>query len=586
MFYPRYSLLPQTIRLVGPDAQHFIMQVSSPSATFRPGQPVTLEFELMTGGWPYDYDNPTDANRDNVYSFTLQADFSDGNTLSKTLSTSVNAVITDVLDGYDADSVVIQGEAINQMFGAPIARIPDITGDGKEEIGVAVVSNRGPASAYVVSSEFYGSIPKGLLSVSTLGTQGTRFKQTPTAPAGEIVFRNGRANLLTAEKGGAGVDLLLSDAERKAFYLFQLSGPADYAALRGDIDPATVANSIVYSADPAGHALQARLIGDVNGDDLNDIFVQEIDVAPDTPTTYGIIFGRVASTPADRTRSANAFDISFNAITPKGTSSNNNEIPRLIVQKLSDITGDGFPELVIAPSVGGFLSAGVLHRTSWLIKSPILRGPTPRTVSLTAPSADPVTFMQNITPNAIVEIPDQDGDGLKTLVMNEGTFQEGVKLIDGDDLNAVSQTIDMSGPGVRKKSIGSGFMAPVGDLDGDGMDDFVLNAREFGLVARHAMLSSPQTTMPNPDPAVPGSEWFRFVSLPVSAQSGDSWPPLRLAGSSQIAFGFVEHLEWIPSNQTLATTAGQIVIVKEEDFRRNIATAMPGPGSFSALRIH
>jgi hypothetical protein len=100
------------------------------------------------------------------------------------------------------------------------------------------------------------------------------------------------------------------------------------------------------------------------------------------------------------------------------------------------------------------------------------------------------------------------------------------------------------------------------------------------------MLSSPQTAIPNPDPAVPGSEWFRFLNLPVSTQPGDSWPPLRLVGTSQIAFGFVENLEWVPSNQSLATTAGQIVIVKEEDFRRNITTTMPVPGSFSALRIH
>jgi hypothetical protein len=207
-------------------------------------------------------------------------------------------------------------------------------------------------------------------------------------------------------------------------------------------------------------------------------------------------------------------------------------------------------------------------------------------VSLTAPSADPITFLQNIAPNAIVEIADQDGDGFKTLVLNEGTFEQGIRLIDGDDLNAVAQTIDMSGSGVRKKSVASGFMAPVGDLDGDGADDFVLSTRESGLVARHAMLSSAQTVILNPDPAVPGSEWFRFVDLRVTTQPGDSWPPLRLVGSGQIAFGVVEPFEWVPTNQTLATTAGQITIVKEEDFRRNITTTMPVPGSFSALRIH
>ncbi len=97
------------------------------------------------------------------------------------------------------------------MFGAPLSLIPDITGDGKAELGVSVWSGVGNASAYVVGSEFFNTAAPGRTNISTIANDGAIFDQTP----GGV-----RANLVSAMSSGSGIDLPVSDAGRSKLFLF------------------------------------------------------------------------------------------------------------------------------------------------------------------------------------------------------------------------------------------------------------------------------------------------------------------------------------------------------------------------------
>ena len=123
--------------------------------------------------------------------------------------------------------------------------------------------------------------------------------------------------------------MLLSDAGANTSYLFHANGSA---ALRGDITPGAFpgAGKVTYSTPLA----ETRLIGDVNGDGVADIFVRSTTQAQSR--TFGIVFGR---TGPETTRSIQA-DLTFRYTLPPKVSSNA-EPPDLTQVLLVDDTGGG-----------------------------------------------------------------------------------------------------------------------------------------------------------------------------------------------------------------------------------------------------
>jgi hypothetical protein len=451
--------------------------------------------------------------------------------------------------------VIIDGEAINQLFGFNIQHVPDITGDGKPEIATSIVSGLGPASAYLITSEFYGSVQKGVLSVANLGNSGTRFAQTPRSGSFPISFPyETRANLLTAlpRPNESGVDLLLSDGGRRKFYLFELTQPSDYSLLRGTIDPDTISNAIVYSVGPAEPAKEARLVGDVDGDGRNDILVQDVHTgSPGASDKWGLILGRPVSSPADRARTA-ALNIEFTR--PTTTSPG---VPFLLTKLVSDISGDGHPDfLMLMPSSNDdALSVGPLSGALLLVRSPVLRGVTPSSPAVSF-SADAAT--------SIFEVNDIDGDGVKSIAV-------GSKVIDGDDLNnGVSNILLMAPP--TADSTGGVMMAAIGDLDSDGLGDFVSSPATGGIISdvyRGALLRRGQRQTADPDPGIPGSRRINLRSVIPYVNPRSGQPPVYLATSGLVAFGVV-HRDF--SQTTIAATAGRIIFVKEADIEASVTT--------------
>ncbi|HEV7690539.1 MAG TPA: hypothetical protein VGO52_06950 [Hyphomonadaceae bacterium] len=523
----------------------------------------------------FDHDFPADENRDNVYTFGYSVDIR-----GETLSTTVSVTVTDVADNPRIDSVKIDGEALNQLFGLPISTIPDVTGDGRPEIGVSIMSGRGPASAYVIGSEFYGSIPKGVLNIANLASQGARFLQTPDA-ALLLQDRSARkANLLSsAPRPSGGVDLLLSDAQRRKFYLFPIAQPSDFNALRGNVDPETVANRVVYTLDASAFPQQARLIGDVNGDGLNDIFVQQTHAPPPTtlppenqaPVKFGIIFGRPVNAAADRQRTG-AFDITFDAF------SYAEGVPYVVVKTLSDFSGDGFPELFIS-ATGGPAGSWIFARPdwvgAWIVKSPILRRAAPSTVSLRAITSDPVIHLSQTAPGTVFEVDDTDGDGFRSIAFGSG-------VVDGDDLNNGPNPFPMGASPPVKFSLDMRLATAVGDLEGDGINDYLSLASGLSVI-RGALLNKGLAPIVS-DPAIPGTPFINLALARPFSVAHETGQPAYLAATGQVAIGTVIQRYNFTSH---GDGVGRIIIVKDADIRQGVLTArnpQPSPDTGMFIR--
>jgi hypothetical protein len=560
------SELPSNVQLIGNDGRIFTVTILATDPPNAAGvRTVTIRIQLVGAS---DFENPSDENGDNVYSFKLTGIYR-----GETLTTNIAVTITDVLDAASASATVINGEAMNQLFGAPMTSIPDVTGDGKPEIGVSIQSGLGPASAYIISSEFYGSIARGQLNVSTLGNAGARFAQTPvtTNPPNlnrAFAQQSLRPNLLTALPAASGVEILLSDAERKKLYLWKLSAAADFNAFRGAVNPDAISGGITYSFDPAGPAQEGRLIGDVNGDGVNDIFVQSVRAA--SGSRLGIIFGRASAGPGDLTRSGNTFDIEFISATRFGGLS----LPYIAVQTIPDADRDGNRELALSvPSQSSILADQSFGSSFiWVIKSGVLRAGIPQSINLDSLTAAQGIRIAGFNAFDFIEIDDLDGDGLKSILVPSG--QGGGTIVDGDEL-LTSGFGAARGVQLFAGSILPGnFLGAGGNLDGDAADDFVASPGGTGLtfVLRGGPVKSGLVTAP----AAPTGSLQIDLRRVLGYSQFEGRAPVYLKESGLIGFGImsIAGINGIASGA--AETSGKIILVKETDIRRAVTTPSTG----------
>ncbi|RYD82330.1 MAG: hypothetical protein EOP84_09530, partial [Verrucomicrobiaceae bacterium] len=265
---------------------------------------------------------------------------------------------------------------------------------------------------------------------------------------------------------GTGTQILLSDGARNKAFLFEINSPADYQPLRGSIDPSTSPNAVTYTFSGAEKS-EARLISDINGDGRNDIFVVRYSAQPGTtPLTYGVIFGRPVTSPADRQRTDD-FDITLNGERQA------EGLPHNLARVVSDITGDGFPDLFIsAPAfVRTFPEISFSQGFAYLVKSSLLRTTTPATASLVFGPTNQTHRFFPLSLIAITELDDTEADGTPTLFLHmigDGT------LIDGHEIsNSMSPSTLTMEPPARRVLGGGGYRYPAADYDGDGIMDFI-----------------------------------------------------------------------------------------------------------------
>lgn len=532
--------------LVGADGNFFTVTVlaTAPNASGMR----TITFRLAAIG-TLSMNTPQDADRDNVYRFKIQGSYR-GQTHSADYAVTIKKAT--------ARATVIEGDAIQQGFGNPLAAIPDVTGDGQAEIGVGVLSGTGGAGGYVIGSEFFNAMPGGRLSISGLANTGAKFSQ----PAAPPPF----ANFVSARQAAPGVDLLYSDAMKNKLYLFPGTTGASFNSLRGTPDLDASADAIVYSFPANAPMQEARMIGDVNGDGRNDIMVRS--TGSGGAGKFGIIFGRPATSTADRRRDA-VFDIELNYTNaPSGA-------VRSLVEMLSDIDGDGHPDMLIsAPNIFQMQNAGSFYATTtggglgmvWIIRSSVLRSPGPIAVNMMALTPEQGRYFPSTAVNNVVELADLDGDGYKTLLMSSVNVSF---VVDANDL--LQAQPGEFGPTARVLQLGN-YVADIGDLDGDGNKEVLVSAAgSFVTVVRGSWLKlAIATAQPTPARQTMNTEGVS-LSLAEMPSYGitDGRTPLVLGSTAPGGGGLIAFGRWCSNvcGNTVAGSAGHIVLVRIDDIR-------------------
>jgi hypothetical protein len=284
---------------------------------------------------------------------------------------------------------------------------------------------------------------------------------------------------------------------------------------------------------------------------------------------FGLIFGRPVSSPADQVRTA-TFDIEINYF----IESQGGGIPPINVQIIPDVDGDTFPELAIMRRAYDSVLGNTSSMTACFAWFPgsALRGTPPLSFTFETP---PTAYGREICKSvqSIHQTTDQNGDGYKNFLIASDTGMAWV--IDGDDF-ATASTFTAT---YNAKPI----VSDLGDIDGDGFNEFALGFQQLPVVhllrgaALHTgqlgsnLLLSPQIQFMQ---AVP---YTRLEQAPPVALG-----PTGPGQGGLIAFSFVSKDGISGTANAVATTAGQIVLVKAEDIRQLMVRNAP----FLSIRVN
>ncbi len=448
---------PQNLALVGADAAPFTVSFSITQPDSNGDRTVTT---TLTTSTVFNYEDPQDANADNLYEFQLTGRFQNAD-----LRSDFKVSIIDLDDDAETSAFSILGETALQTFGVPFMEIPDVDGDGNPELAVTNVTGKGETSGYIIDSEFINSVT-GDIAVGAGTASGSRF--TTSNNTGNFI-----PNALTGlpQADGDGTDILLvSDSN---IYLFPIDTQADYNALEGNIDPAS-ADRIHYALTSPDGLVNAKLIPDVNGDGLNDIAVILLG-GNDGVGEAGIIYG--VDTSGSPKTIANGFDITFQGSSEFGAF-NRREVSELL--PIPDIDGDGVGDLIIS-------QRNFSNESIYFLKSGALA--TASTTIIDLDNLDLATQGFKVRGTSIDTVSpgqDYDGDGIPTLLFFDG--RNDIHIIDGDEFAAINPATSTRYFGnnssilTRSGGQGSSFGAMVDDMNGDGNQEFLGVSRWRGAV--------------------------------------------------------------------------------------------------------
>ena len=514
------TTLPANLSLNGQDAANFgvSIQLSAPNASGQANVEVALS--TLT---ERDFEKPTDANGDNIYEFTISMTYK-----GVALSTDIAATVLDV-----PEANVMRGEYWKQSFGNPMLGLPDLTGDGTGEIGVSIVSGEGgTAAGYILTGE---TLETQTGSVRSISDYGTRITETiPGDPR--------TANLLTGMDSpeGSGVDLLFSEGSQDRAVLIPGLTPSEYANLRGSIDLDSITDKVTY-AFPSTGKYEARLIGDLNNDDKNDILVRGADGNGDS--VFGIILGRDVASDADRSRDL-TFDLTLQTdaqVVPRDYDSEiGYYLKNFDVTLLPDLTGDGIKEILYTYSG---TNPSNFQPEDYLVYVRSAGYPTFPTVVNVDNLSSANGWAQSLRSYASIGLTaDYDGDGYPTLYAAADGW---LYMIDTDDLNTsdLSQIDTAFGPTsgrISRSGIALGDLAnDIGDIDGDGIPEIGIGNRPRldvtlvkGSVLKNVLDNQLDYVLEAGDSV--GADFTRVLGYPQSQAER----PVRFSDGS-VALGFV-----------------------------------------------
>ena len=325
-----------------------------------------------------------------------------------------------------------------------------------EDLGVSVTgTDTSPSSAFV----FTGSYLAAQNGVSVTAPPSTDFgiRILESGTTGTRTFN--RISAL-ARPDGNGSDLLVSTSATSSFSLVTIAQPSDFNALAGNTSVESISNAVVF--EYTGQARVARLIGDVNGDGLNDIFVHDGSLT-DGPIEMGIIFGEAGSTPGTRTM---AFDLAMTAperfLFDEGNPNRPPETQpvdaRVDIQLLPDADADGFGELVICTVVRPTSDPG--PRNFYLrAGSAGLTGGSP--LDLATMSQTEGYEFSGFFCDGIGLAADLESDGSPTVIIGSSFTDPALLDAPPPDGNVIAASVSTGG-----------VLVDIGDLDSDGLSEF------------------------------------------------------------------------------------------------------------------
>ena len=452
-----------------------------------------------------DFENPADADPDNVYKLTVQA--TDGGSNTDTLSATIT--VTDrtaetTITGFEAsyelsnlngsNGFVLNGNSTNDNSGWSVASAGDVNGDGYGDIIIgAPGANTGAGESYVVFGAAGGF--NNVIELSALdGSNGFVLNGTDDGD------RSGRSVSSAGDVNGDGLDDLIigawgadTDSNTDAGKTYVVFGNSDGFTAVLELSSLDGSNGFVLNGidnnDDSGFSVSSA--GDINGDGCDDLIIGARDADSNGTTNAGetyVVFGfnndTITALELSSLDGSNGFVLNGHENEAKSGWS---------VSDAGDINGDGYGDLIIGAKYAD--PNGATHAG----ESYVVFGADSFSSSIYLSSLDgndgfalQGVDASDISGFSVSNAGDVNGDGYDDLIIGaynaspvnhnyagksyvvfgaESGFSSKLNLssLDGGNgfvLNGVNNN-DFSGTSV----------AGAGDIDGDGYDDIIIGAR-------------------------------------------------------------------------------------------------------------
>ncbi|MGC6510504.1 MAG: MopE-related protein [Myxococcota bacterium] len=413
-----------------------------------------------------------------------------------------------VCDGSSSDAdLILSGLGDNHVTGWAISSVGDFNGDGNADFMLSARGDTTFGTGTGTSYVFYGPLTGSeTLSNADLVIAGSSGDALATSGSGGIDAPSGDSGFLSIDgniNGDAFDDLLLgsntNNSGTGAAYLF-------YGSSSQSGQTSTTSADAIFTGEAAGNfAGQAvAMLGDINGDSIGDLAISAPRVYENNGRfqagrTY--VFYGSSATPLSGTISLSTADVTINEARARDRLG-------LGLAGVGDVTGDGVNDLAV----------GAYRRDRYTVDNHpnscdpnedlsclgnegqvmVWQGGT-LAASETPEDADITYFGEGNGDNigeTISGAGDIDGDGISDLAFGSSYYQNqdrrGVYYIVNGNTSG-DQELALSNSNVIARFIGNNVgdqlgrnATRLGDLDGDGNNDFAISARGVDVAGADA----------------------------------------------------------------------------------------------------